>query len=283
MIMRAPHLLLLGLLVLTPQLASADRRAAKKQQAKSHIQKAMKAHAKDNFKVALSELQAAYKLDPEPDLLYAIGQVYAKLDRCDDAIKTYQAYLATRPVAQATVDTQQAIASCESKREPAPPPPPVVREADPPPPPADPPPQREPPPPPPPVVRRAPPPPRPRPLPAIVAAEPAKRSPWYKDKLGDALVITGVASGLVGVVLYAGARSDLDDAEATRDISRYRALVDDAKATRTLSVVFLGGGAVLIGAGIVRYATRGPAARDEARVGMVPADGGGLVTWSGGF
>ena len=116
----------------------------------------------------------------------------------------------------------------------------------------------------------------------MVTAEPA-RSPWYKDTIGDALVITGAAATVIGAFMYAGARSDLDDAEATRNIGAYRDLVDDAQSKRTYSVVFLAGGGVLIAAGIARYATRGPSAKQETRVGLVPADGGGLVTWSGGF
>ena len=279
--MRASSLLLIGCIVLAPVLASADKQTAKQAKAKAHIAKAMKAHAKNNFTVALGELQAAYALDAQPELLYAIGQVYVKLDRCGEAITTYQAYLATKPAPQAAADTEQAISTCKAKLDTPPPPAAVVTPEPPPPPP-------EPAPPPPPSPPRAevrpspPPPPRPVSRPVVVTAEPA-RSPWYKDTIGDALVITGAASVVIGAFMYAGARSDLDDAEATKNIQAYRDLVDDAKSNRTYSVVFLAGGGVLIGLGIARYATRGPSARQETRVGIVPADGGGLVTWSGGF
>jgi tetratricopeptide (TPR) repeat protein len=283
MTMRAPHLLLFGLIAFAPQLASADKQAAKKKQAKAHLAKAMKAHAKDNFPVALKELQAAYGLDPEPDLLYAIGQVYVKLDKCPDAIKSYEAYLATKPAPQATADTEQAIKTCNAKSEPPPEPPPVAAE---PPPPAPPPPPEPPPPPvvtpPPPVVATAPPAAPPTST-VVVVTPPERTSPWYTDKVGDALVGGGAAAGVVGLILYRSATSALDDAEASKSIDSYRSLVDDAKSKRTYSVVFLVGGGALIGAGIARYVMHGHKARHETQLGMVPDRGGGLVTWSGGF
>lgn len=273
--MRAQHLIVIGLLSLASHTADADKTTAKKKQAKAHIEKAMKAHAKDNFPVALKELQLAYKLDAEPDLLYAIGQVYAKLDKCADAIRTYQAYLATKPAAQAAVDTQAAISSCQAKLEPptpAPPPEPVQ---------TVPPPPRQPDPPPP--VAPVPPIASVPPAPAPHAASPARRRPWYTDKLGDALVVSGVAAGVVGIILYRSATTTLDDAEASHDINRYRELIDDAGSKRTMSAVFLVGGGVLVGAGVARYVLRGPKATHESQVGLAPARGGGVVTWSGGF
>jgi hypothetical protein len=83
--------------------------------------------------------------------------------------------------------------------------------------------------------------------------------------------------------MYKSASSDLDDAEASHNIDTYRGLVDDAKSKRTISVVFLAGGSALIGAGIARYVIHGRGTRRESQVGMVPARGGGLITWSGGF
>ena len=143
--MRRSSFLLIGCVVLAPVLASADKQTAKQAKAKAHIAKAMKAHAKNNFSAALGELQAAYALDAQPDLLYAIGQVYVKLDRCGEAITTYQAYLATKPAPQAAADTEQAISTCKAKHDTAPPPPPpaavVAPEPPPPPEPTPPPPQ----------------------------------------------------------------------------------------------------------------------------------------------
>jgi hypothetical protein len=146
-----------------------------------------------------------------------------------------------------------------------------VHEAEPPPPPPTPPPAHE-----------------PSPFaPAPVAAEPARpaetphASAWYRDTLGDGLVVAGIASGVAGVILYQKARTDLDDAEHAGSLAQYNQLVDDAHSTRTISIVLVGGGAVFVGAGLAHYAFHGRA--ESHGVVVAPARGGGIVTWTGGF
>ena len=231
-------------------LACAPLAAFAGTKAQAHIAKAMEAHKAERFADALVELKAAYALEPKPELLFAIGQVNVKLDRCADAIDYYEKFLATKPAAQAQADTQQAIDTCKAQ----------LAAAQPPPPPQD----------------------SPY-LPPSAASSSTARSPWYKDKLGGALVLGGTAATVVGLVLYAGARGDLDDAESAPNVAKYDELVDSAHSKRTWSVVLIGGGAVLIGAGVVRYMMRGGRSKETRGVGMVPAAGGGLVTWSGQF
>lgn len=191
--------------------------AGPKEEAQDHIGKATEAHQKSDFATALKELEAAYALDPQPDLLYAIGQVYLKLDRCPDAISYYERYLATAPTLEAAGQAQEAIDACKAKAPPPPPPDPVK----PPPPP------------------------------------PSKSSAWYKDPLGGALVGGGVVAAAAGVVFYLGARSDLDDAEQAMMLPEYDEHVDSARNKRLVSVVLFGAGGALIVGGVVRYMTRG--------------------------
>lgn len=233
-----------ALVLATPLVAHADPKA----EAQAHLAKAMEAHGQNNFEVAVEELKAAYLLDPNPDLLYAIGQVYAKMERCPDAIEYYQSYLGTNPPPQAMVDTKTAIKSCENQPPPPPPPPPEEK-----------------------------------PLPPLVVVAPAAQRPWSKDPVGGVLVGAGVVSAVVGVVLYTGARSDLDAAEGAPSLAEYDDLVDSARSKRTFSVLLVGGGAVLIGAGVARYVLRNRDARETQRVGLVPVDRGGLVTFGGSF
>jgi hypothetical protein len=81
--------------------------------------------------------------------------------------------------------------------------------------------------------------------------------------------------------MYAGARSSLDDADNAVTLPEYQDAVDDAKTKRTISVVLAGGSAVLIGAGLVRFALRG---HSETRgVAVAPTRDGGFITWTGGF
>ncbi|CAN5862570.1 hypothetical protein BH11MYX3_BH11MYX3_24450 [soil metagenome] len=237
-----------SLVLCAPLLAHAGDKA------QPHIAKAMKAHKAGNFTEALAELQLAYKLDPRPELLFAIGQVSIKLDRCDDAVTYYEQYLATKPSTEAASDTREAIDTCKAKQLAArPPPPPAL------PPPSD----------------------SPY-LPGQKATAEHARSPWYKDKVGDALVVGGVAATVIGLVLYTGARGDLDDAESAPDLPRYQELVDDAHGKRTWSIVLVGGGVALIGVGVAHYMLHDR--HTETRgIGMAPTTSGGLVTFSGQF
>jgi hypothetical protein len=297
--------LLLTALVVAPALAVAG----KKEDAKAHIAKATKQHKEGHFEEARVELEAAYALDPRPDLLYALGQVHAKLGNCAEATTYFKRFVATQKDPQIAKVVDQAIAACTPAPAPVTEPPasPSVSEslpaADTPPrdslppatspPPAGPPPAATPPP-------SASPPPAagpPRDKPAPVTRRPSPfartraaptavvRQPWYKDKLGDALVLGGVMATVVGLVEYRSALSDLDAAEnasSTTTLERYHELVDNARGKRATSIVFVGAGGALIVAGIVRYVLRGDAT--EARtVGVAPAHGGGVVTYEGSF
>ena len=279
--MKATNLLACLVLVVFAQ----DASAGPKDTAKKHLEKATKAHAAGKFAVALKELKKAYKLDPQTDLLYAIGQVYAKLGDCKEAKVYYTRFLAksTDPAVKPAV--QEAIASCKSAGIVEPPPPeptPPPAEPTPPPPPAEPTP--------PPVVDPEPPPTPPPSAPVARAridsgasTQIVKRSesPWYKDVLGDALVIGGVAAAVGGFVVYRGAVSDLDAAEDSNDLDEYQELVDKASSRRTFSIVLFGGGAALVTAGMLRYVLRDNGS--ERGVAIAPTTSGGLITWGGQF
>lgn len=244
--------------------------------AKSHIDKATKAHKAGKFDIALTELQAAYEIEPQPKLLFAIAQVEAKLGNCDSAIDHYTQFLATTKDKAKQAVVKQAIAACQPTVEDEPPPAPVE---EPPPAPA-PEPVVEPPPP--------PPPPKPTPPPAPTVAAPAPvatittKRPFYRDVLGDVLVLGGVAAGVVSFVEYRGAVSDLDDAERAPSLSAYNDLVASAHDKRNLSLVIASGSAVLLVAGVVRFAMHG-GGETRTTVALVPTTTGGLITWSGGF
>src|SRR5262245_470128 len=232
------HLLVIALVAL-PVVAVAGP----KDEAKKHVSKATEAHQAGNYDVALTELQAAYALDPQPDLLYAIGQVDVKLGKCDDAIASYEKFLATNPPADAANSAKEAIETCKAQ---APPPPPEPT----------PPPQPAPPPPPP----------------------PAPEGSSF-DKIGAACVGAGVVSLVVGVVMYSSAVSTLDDAEKATTYDKHKELVDSAHTKRNVGVVFGVAGLALAGFGAWHYVNH----RSERAVAVVPTAGGGVVTWMGRF
>ena len=261
--------------------ASAQAGPKQKQEAKRHIDRATKAHKEGKFDVALVELKAAYKLDPQVELVYAIGQVYAKLGQCGEATTYFKEFAVKKggkPEVQQVVD--EAIASCQPSE------PPAVPEPTPAPTPT---------PTPDPVSEPAPtptPPPGPVAAPAspFVATSAHVEPPpsatesrhWYGDVLGDALVIGGVVSVVVGLVVYHSATSDLDSAESSGSVTRYDQLVDDAHSRRTDSIVLVGAGGALAVAGLVHYLVHDDG-HESRSIGLAPTRSGGLVTWTGGF
>ncbi|HET7506557.1 MAG TPA: hypothetical protein VFK02_36305 [Kofleriaceae bacterium] len=286
------------LVALAIAIAPSAALAGKKEDAKAHIAKATRAHKDGQYETARAELEAAYALDPQPDLLYALGQVHAKLGNCGEAITYYKRFAATQTSPQVAQVVDQAIAACKPTSEPAPATPEPASDAPVGERPADEPapasessgtsasaPENAPAP----VApaRRAPRSPavtQPSPF-SNQSRVPAQRSPWYTDKIGDALVAAGAVAIVIGAIEYRGALSDLDAAEdpaTTTNLDRYHELVDSARGKRATSLVLTGVGGGLIAAGIVRFTLRG--GKTETRsVGVAPARGGGVVTLQGRF
>lgn len=281
---------------------------------KVHMDRAAKAHKAGKFDVALHELEAAYAIEPQPKLDFAIAQVEQKLDKCDDAIGHYEKFLAaTKDKAKQQV-VEQAIDACKKKlaktddarpdkpdggvfRKSKPPadqlptsdakpaieakpaaqpkPEPTPVEAAPPAEPSPPPPVEE-------------PPPAPRAVPAndapvaVSAQASPKRHHWYADPLGDALVAAGIGAAAGSVFIFTRAQSDLDKAEAATSLDAYHQYHDRAERKQLYTFVLAGGGVALIGAGVLRFAMRRDRT-ESAGVAVVPTRDGGFVTWSGGF
>jgi len=220
-----------------------DPKVDPKAKAREHIERATELHAAGQFTEALGELTLAFALDPDPQLLFAIGQVHVKLGHCTEAITFYERFLATKPRAEEAATVRQAIAKCNEAVTTKPVDVPVVVE---------------------------PPPPQ-----AIVVTTTA---PWYTDWIGDALVGGGVVTWIASAVVYRSARSTRDDADDAATYEEYEDLLDKARGRRTLSVVVAAGGAALVTAGVLRYVL-GDRRREERRLAIAPTAGGGFVTW----
>lgn len=219
--------------------------AGPKDEARKHIQKATDAHAQGKYDVALSELDAAYALDPQPDLLYAIGQVQVKLGHCPEAIASYEKFLATNPAAEPTAAAKEAIDTCKAQAKPEPPPEP---------------------------------PPEPKPAPPPPPAPEPK--PFYMDFIGDGLVGVGVASAVVGGIMYAGALGSLDKADAATTYAEHEKLVGDANGKRNLALVFGGVAVVAVGIGVWHFTSFHA---EQSKVAFVPTTSGGMLAWMGRF
>jgi tetratricopeptide (TPR) repeat protein len=243
--------------------AQADPKAAHE-----HVQRATAAYAAGKYKDALSELTLAYALAPDPQILFAIGQVHVKLGDCDAATAFYRRFLDTHPAADDASVAREAIDKCartatkpeptpEPEQPPSPPPPP------PPPAPTEPPS---------PALAEAPPPP-------AVASDAV---PWYRDPVGDTLVITGIAGGAVAGTLYAAALSARSQADRATTYGAYHDDLDRAHSLRTYSIVAGVAGGVLALTGVLRYGLH-DRGRVEHVVSAVPTRGGALVTLEAAF
>jgi tetratricopeptide (TPR) repeat protein len=252
-----------------------------KQEAAKHIERSAKLFQSGDFSTALDELLAAYSLDPQPGLLYSLGQINVKLDHCEEAITWYRKFLDSKPGAKPSQAAREAIAACQKMIAQKPPPPPPAPEPPPPQP-------LTPPPPPPPSP---PPSPSPSPSPSSISLppptspppavdRPASRTAWYSDPVADILVGGGLAAGIAGALLYRNALADYDRAEAAPDYSAHHAAIEDGKSARTQALLASGAGIALVAGGVIYFVIHDRGG--EPRVSVAPIRGGGAaVTWSG--
>jgi tetratricopeptide (TPR) repeat protein len=242
------RLLIVAVLAI-PLGASADP----KSDARAHVAKATELHKQNKFAEALGELTTAYALDPQPQLLYAMGQLHVQLGECDQAIAFYERFLASHPDEDVAGATREAIDTCKKN----PPPAPTPEHVEPPPP------QPQ---------------PQPQPQPPPIATHDER--PWYGDWIADGLVAGGVVSGVVAIAMYRNATSARDDADHAATYDAYAKLVDTAKTDRTYAIVFGVAGAALIAGGATHFFLTRSTAADMA---IVPTHGGAAVGIAGRF
>jgi len=235
-----------------------------KAEARAHVARATELHNASRFREALEELKTAYALDPDPPLLYAMGQIHVSLGECDQAIVFYERFLAMKPSARSTALANEAIEACKKN------PPPAVDAAS-----ADQPARG--------VIPRpiiqvtmppSPPPPR------TVEARSAR--PWYTDHVANALVASGVVTGVVSLVVYRSAVGDRESANASASYDTYAALIDRAHTKRTYAIGLGVGGAALATAGVLHFVLRGRDTGDHG-VQIQPSRSGAAMSWVGRF
>jgi tetratricopeptide (TPR) repeat protein len=242
--------------------ASADE---PKPLARQHVERATALHKDGQFAEALAELQTAYALDPQPQLLFAMGQLHVRLGQCTQAITFYERFLASRPARGPAGIATEAIAACKTEPPPADPPARPASVADQLPAPA--------------IDVTLP----PAPLaPPVTTVAPPRERAWYTDYVADALVVGGIASGVAALVTYRGALADRDRAETATSYEAYVERIDRAHTQRTYAVVLGAAGVALATAGGLHYvlSDRG---RTDHGVQIAPGRGGGVVSWSTRF
>lgn len=217
-----------------------------------------------DYSTASARLEAAYAIEPKPELLYPWAQAERNLDRCKEAIELYRKFLDSSPSERMADAAKQNIARCEERL--------GALESDEP--------------------EEAPPATDEEPPPFAVESQGDGDDPEPTDrptrpgseKVGVAVGATMLAVGGVGVLaggtllgLASGRAKSAGD--ATRQ-SRYETLRAQATKLRTGGIVAISiGGALVIG-GVIQFAVLAAVKKKKSRndvTGWLDHTGGGVV------
>jgi hypothetical protein len=192
---------------------------------------------------AITDFEAGYAIEPRREFLFAEGQAKRLAGDCKGAVALYQRFLATSPSSVQANATQMALGRCAQHL-------------------AD--------------------------HPDVVVVEPPKPAPpppppprkWWLDPWGLAASGAGVVAIGVGAGVVAAAYSARGDAQSATIYPEYDERWSAATSRRTLGVVALGAGSILVAAGAYRFVTLKRAAdRRDIVVSVTP----GMVVVGGRF
>jgi tetratricopeptide (TPR) repeat protein len=250
-----------ALLMMSGAQARADAPREPLPAAKVFLDAGVAAYSAGDYEAAAREFSAAYKIDPQPAMLYAWAQSLRLGNRCSDAIAIYRRYLAADLTEAQIAAAQNGISLCEKAAQPEPAPEePAPEEPEEPEQPEQP----------------------EEPEPAPPAAGPPidapPTRPWYANRLGGALAIGGAVSLGVGVGFLVRSSQNRDAAGDAVFREDFVELLDTATLQRRIGVVGLGVGAALVAGGVLRYMTE----RERSRSVSVAIAGRSFVV-SGRF
>jgi hypothetical protein len=223
----------------SPADAGGDRTARR-------LRRAALAHYKGgDYAAAARDFRAAYEIEAEAELLYAIGQSLRLAGDCAGAIDAYQDFLITGPEEAQAGAAREKIEVCRQVLAPtpaAPAPPPAAAAPG----------------------RTA--------TPLAAPLSPARRPTrsWVRDPVGGILLAGGVAAAGTGTWLWLDARDDGKDGEA-------------AHGQSTAGAILIGAGGGMVAAAVIRYALvrrDGRERRDDQPPAVAASiDAGGGVLW----
>jgi tetratricopeptide (TPR) repeat protein len=290
-------------LIAVTALATSATAAPRGRRARVEFNRGVKAYATKHYEAAASALARSYALEHDPETLFAWAQTERKLDRCDKAVELYGKLLALhlpeankRAVEDQLAECKQILAAQAPAPSPDTTPPAPAPDATPPrdtapspdttPPDTTPPRDTAPPPdttppdttPPPPAAAIS-----STPAPdASVTAAPAEGRAWWRDPVGDGLLIAGAAGAGVGIaMLISGHDADQAKAGAT-SYAGYTALSDQARSRGQIGIIASAAGGALLVTGIVWYATHRDHPERPAVAAWLAPGAGGLAV-SGAF
>ncbi len=253
--------------------------------AKKLFDKALALYGNEDFKGAVDALAKSFKLQADPDTLFAWAQAERKLGDCSKAIELYDKLLKydlpaenRDAVNESKTECQQIIADAKKPKEDTPPPPPPIDTT----PPVD-------------TTSHDTTPPPPPPTTGAVQPQvkdgddnplgKPRRSDgghaWWKDPVGDTLVIVGLGGAGVGAAFLVSASKAASDAKSASVFGDAETLQHRAHDQGQLGVIACGAGAAFLAGGIVWYATHRH--HDAPAVTGWLAPSGGGIAIAGGF
>lgn len=231
-------------------IAAAQPSHVMKPEARAHLQRGLKLYEQAHYDDAIAELREGLAVDPQPDILYALGQAERKKGDCARAVEYYQSCLAlvNDPAAAAAIKVQiercQVQAGATTKQpfevEPWP------KDST--------------------AAQAAPSPETPTLTTAVPSSSASSSAPsvasgprsWSRDPLGGSAVAIGLAGVVAGGVMVGLARSRLDVA---RDSYQQYSDARGWPGVWTGGVVSMAVGGALVVLGVVRYAVVAKQAR----------------------
>jgi tetratricopeptide (TPR) repeat protein len=265
MIRTLPIMLAVSLLATAPA-AAQPAVPAVTTAAQPHLESALRHYKAREYARALVEFRAAYNIDPQPALLYAIAQAERLNGDCRRAIRFYEAYLRTAPKQSQVLSARQNIARCTAElQRPAPATQPATAPSSAP---TD------------------------RPEPALVAAPVSPRVPgshgssWTRDWVGHGLVLGGLAVAATGIAVWRIGRGTIADANAARDYDTFAARAGGASRAeleQKVGIAAMAVGGALVAAGVAHYVLRGRGRAERARVEAAVGPGRAVLVLGGRF
>jgi hypothetical protein len=260
-------------------LASPAAAAPKGARAKKDFDRGVAAYQKQNYAAASEALAASFKAEPDAETLFAWAQSERQLEHCEKSIELFTKLLdfnlpvENKKVIQGKIDECKALVPAKPAAPAEKPAAPAEKPAAPAEKPAAP-------------AEKQPAPTGPseaaKPPPAESPGSGPERSPWWKDPIGDGLVVAGVVGLGVGGYFLMSAKSASDDLSGTPpppSEAKFQELKDKADSRGKIGVIATAAGGVLVVGGIVRYMTRGGGGNQErtALTGWLSPDGGGVA------
>ena len=240
---REPMLLLrttiLGfVIVVAGATASAQESKPLDPAAQAHLEAGDAAYRAADYVNASSELEAAYKIDPQPVLLYAWAQARRMAGACDEAIALYRRYVATGVTDSQAAAANAGIGLCEKSMAAAP--------------------------------RTNPPPPGPETATVVAPLNEAPRSEraqWYQNTRANILTVSGVVVTGAGIGFLIAAERSEDRVRNAEYRDDFGELLDQTTLRRRIGYPAAGVGVALVVAGVVAYASGHDRRPDMAAVG----------------